>query len=141
MTARHYESRAGDRDRQLKKSGGRSRAAMRGNATVPRRLQAAIEAERDNLARAESVLGCLVVAMEYEPPSAEGPYYPDVARVARELVKQSIRGLDSFTLQQHLLRNKIEEELRFGLDAHWMSLAVSSRYISSALSAPANISG
>jgi len=76
---------------------------------VPEGLHEAIEIERGNLSKAESVLGCLAIAMEYEADSVSGPYYPDVAQLARELVRQSINGLDSLTLQQRLLRNKIKE--------------------------------
>jgi hypothetical protein len=76
---------------------------------VPEGLHEAIETERDNLSKAESVLGCLAIAMEYEADSVNGPYYPDVAELARELVRQSINGLDSLVLQQRLLRNKVKE--------------------------------
>jgi hypothetical protein len=76
---------------------------------VPEGLHEAIEIERENLSRAESVLGCMAISMEYDADAADKPYYPDVAQLARELVKRSINGLDSLTLQQRLLRNKIKE--------------------------------
>ena len=76
---------------------------------VPKLLQEAIEAERDNLAKAESLLACVVVSMEYQNDPLDGPYYPAVAQLARELVARSINGLDPFVLRQRLLRNKIEE--------------------------------
>jgi hypothetical protein len=76
---------------------------------VPEGLHEAIETERGNLSKAESVLGCLAISMEYDADSAYKPYYPDVAQLARELVRQSINGLDSLVLQQRLLRNKIKE--------------------------------
>jgi len=76
---------------------------------VPEALHEAIETERDNLSKAESLLACMVVSMEYENDSLTGPYYPAVAQVARELVERSINGLDPFVLRQRLLRNKIEE--------------------------------
>jgi hypothetical protein len=50
---------------------------------VPEGLHEAIETERENLSTAESVLGCLAIAMEYETDSINGPYYPDVAQLAR----------------------------------------------------------
>ena len=78
---------------------------------VPEGLHEAIEIERGNLSKAESVLGCLVIAMEYEADSVDGPYYPDVAQLAREMVRQSINGLDSLTLQRRLMRNKVKESL------------------------------
>jgi hypothetical protein len=80
---------------------------------VPEGLHEAIETERGNLSKAESVLGCLVISMEYECETLNKPYYPDVAQLARELVRQSINGLDSLVLQQRLLRNKIKESISF----------------------------
>ena len=82
---------------------------------VPEGLHDAIEAERGNLSTAESVLGCLAIAMEYETDSVNGPYYPDVAELARELVRKSINGLDSLVLQQRVLRNKIKESADLSL--------------------------
>jgi hypothetical protein len=76
---------------------------------VPEGLHEAIEDERDNLSKAESVLGCLAISMEYESDAVSGPYYPDVAQLARELVRQAINGLDPLVLQQRLLRNKVKE--------------------------------
>ena len=76
---------------------------------TPEGLYDAIETERANLSTAESVLGCLAIAMEYETDSIKGPHYPDVAQLARELVRKSINGLDSLALQQRLLRNKVKE--------------------------------
>jgi hypothetical protein len=78
---------------------------------VPKGLHEAIETERGNLSKAESLLGCLAIAMEYETDTVKGPYYPDVAQLARELVKQSINGLDSVVLEQRLTRNKVKEAL------------------------------
>jgi hypothetical protein len=76
---------------------------------VPEGLHEAIESERDNLSKVESLLSCMVLSMEYQNAPLDGPYYPAVAQLARELVEQSINGLDPFVLRQRLLRNKIEE--------------------------------
>ncbi len=76
---------------------------------VPEALHEAIENERSNLSRAEAVLGCLAISMESQPDPVNGPYYPEVAQLARELVRQSINGLDSLALQKLLLRNKVRE--------------------------------
>jgi len=78
--------------------------------SVPSRLHEAIEVERDNLSKVESLLACMVVSMEYVTDPLAGPYYPAVAQLARELVERSINGLDPHTLRQRLLRNKVEEE-------------------------------
>jgi hypothetical protein len=105
MTMRRSASRA-RRDRNNNKT--RSGEHVYG-VPVPEALHEAIEIERGNLSKAESVLGCLAISMEYETDSVNGPYYPDVAQVALEMVRKSINGLDSVVLQQRLLRNKIKE--------------------------------
>jgi hypothetical protein len=69
----------------------------------------AIETERDNLARAESVLGCLKVAMESDEMRADAPYYPDVAEIARQMLKRSINALDPINLPAPW-RDKVKEE-------------------------------
>ena len=79
--------------------------------SLPETLHDAIETERSNLSRAESVLGCLATSMEYEADSVNKPDYADMARLARELVRQSINGLDSLTLQRRLLKNRIRESV------------------------------
>jgi hypothetical protein len=73
------------------------------------RLHEAVEVERENLSKAESVLGCLAIAMEYETDGPGKPYYPDVARIARDMVRSSINGLDPLALKR--LRDKVEEEV------------------------------
>ena len=77
---------------------------------VPDALHDAIEMERDNLSKAASVLACLADSMEYAEDTIDGPYYPDVARLARQLITQSINALDSLTLQRLLLRDKVKED-------------------------------
>ena len=72
-------------------------------------LLKAIETERDNLSRAESLLGCLKIAMEYGQMTHKGPYYPDVAQIAREMVRKSISALDPINLPSPS-RDKIKEE-------------------------------
>lgn len=58
-----------------------------------------VETERGNLARADSLLGCLQLAMEYGDDTIErAPYYPDVAKIAREIIRNTINALDSIHL-------------------------------------------
>jgi hypothetical protein len=92
---------------------------------LPASLHEAIEIERDNLAKAESLLGCLAIAMECESESASGPYYPDVAQIAREMVRRSINGLDSLALDRARLRNRVKEDhpARFALAPCYTALA------------------
>jgi hypothetical protein len=87
-----------------------------GRSTVPalsgvqlNLLLKAIENERDNLSRAESLLGCLTIAMEYGEMTHKGPYYPDVAQIAREMVRKSIGALDPINLPNPF-RDKVKEE-------------------------------
>jgi hypothetical protein len=68
-----------------------------------------IETERDNLSRADSLLGCLKIALEYGDTTHEGPYYPDVAEIARRMVRKSISSLDPINLPNPS-RNKVREE-------------------------------
>jgi hypothetical protein len=73
----------------------------------------AIERERDNLSRAESLLSCLKIAMEHEEISHRGPYYPDVAEIAREMVRKSIGALDPINLPDPS-RNRVKEDFSAG---------------------------
>jgi hypothetical protein len=68
-----------------------------------------IETERDNLSRAESLLGCLKIAMEYGESTHKGPYYPDVAQIAHEMLRKSINALDPINLPKPS-RDKVLEE-------------------------------
>ncbi len=68
-----------------------------------------IETERDNLSRAQSLLGCLKIAMEYGETTHKGPYYPDVAEIAHEMLRKSINALDPINLPKPS-RNKVLEE-------------------------------
>ena len=59
------------------------------------RLQEMIRAEMFNLGKAESVLRCLIFAMEFTDTSNNGcAYFPDVVEVAGDLVQRSIVDLD-----------------------------------------------
>ena len=59
------------------------------------RLQKMIRAEMFNLGKAESVLRCLMFAMEFTDTSNKGcAYFPDVVEVAGDLVQRSIVDLD-----------------------------------------------
>jgi hypothetical protein len=101
-----------DRRRPARRQGN-TQASDAYGVPVPDGLHEAIEAERSNLAKAESLLACLTIAMEYgDSDCARGPYYPDVAELARDLVRQSINGLDSLTLQRRLARDRVKEGSR-----------------------------
>ena len=117
VTRQHASKARRDRSRPVKAPGGGQNQVSRKTrpaehvygVPVPKRLHEAIEAERDNLSKAESLLACMVVSMEYQTDPHSGPYYPDVAQIARELVERSINALDPFVLTQLLRGNKVEE--------------------------------
>jgi hypothetical protein len=114
MTLRQSVSKVTRRQSRLSVKG---RAASHASAvSIPEPVCEAIEVERDNLSKAESILGCLVIAMEYgNRADNSGPYYPDVAQIARELVRKSINGLDSLRLQEQLSRHRVKEEFHLVL--------------------------
>ena len=85
-----------------------------------------VEQERANLSRAESLLECLRIAMEYEGQTTTGPYYPDVAQIAHELVHKSVTALDSIYLPS-LPRDKVREECRPG---HFTQLCMQFEHMS-----------
>jgi hypothetical protein len=59
----------------------------------------AIEAERTRLMRAEAVLGSVAFSLNYAEWRCEnGTDYANVVEVAREIVQESIRRLDSVNL-------------------------------------------
>ena len=84
---------------------------------VPERLHEAIENERENLSKAESILACMVVAMDHADDPLTGPDFSTVAQTAREMVERSINGLDSVILKQRLL-NRIEDGFTTSFIAH-----------------------
>lgn len=103
-------TRGSKRTREVSSTAKYSTAEHVYGVPVPDALHDAIERERDNLSKAASVLACLADSMEYAEDAIDGPYYPDVARLARQLVTQSINALDSLTLQRLLLRDKVKED-------------------------------
>jgi hypothetical protein len=97
----------------------KNRRRNTGGSTLPtisgaqlNRLLKAIETERGNLSRADSLLGCLIIAMEYGETMHKGPYYPDVAQIAHEMVRKSISALDPILLPNPS-RGKVKEEFCF----------------------------
>jgi hypothetical protein len=67
--------------------------------SIRTRLEAVIEAERQNLARAQSVASCLAIALHAHPEQHEStPRYAQVAEVIRDLVNRSLERLDCINL-------------------------------------------
>ncbi len=99
------------------------------NSAIPDGLRGAIEAERGKLVKAESLLGCLAISLEYGCDSLVRPYYPDVAQVACDLVRQSIDGLDSLTLERLMGRSSVKEgsTLLMGIASRFPATSADSR--------------
>ena len=76
---------------------------------LPEDVSEAIERERDNLAKAESVLACMAVSLKFDTDPLQGPYYPAVVQVVRELVGRSIDRLEPMVMARRL-RDKVEED-------------------------------
>jgi hypothetical protein len=66
-------------------------------------LEKAIEIERRRLGRAQSILGCLAIALDEEFPGSEAtPHYADVAEAIRDMMNCAIERLDSVNLAKRL---------------------------------------
>jgi hypothetical protein len=77
--------------------------ANRCNFAMPARLERAIDVERRRLSKAQSVLGCLAMALETPTTQhSDGSDFRQVTEVARDLVKCSIERLDSVNLSKVL---------------------------------------
>ena len=63
-------------------------------------LETAIEDERTRLLKADSLLGCLQIALDPDAPEVADAYLPYVVEMARELIAESLRRLDFVHLQQ-----------------------------------------
>jgi hypothetical protein len=69
-------------------------------------LQAAIEEERSRLMLADSVLGCLQIALDPEAIRVvPAPYFTQVLELARELINRSVRRLEYDEIRRLLQRS------------------------------------
>lgn len=89
-----------------KKSIGNASKNVRANRctyVMPDRLERAIDVERRRLSKAQSILGCLAMALETPATCNSGdPDLGQVAEVVRDLVNSSIERLDSVNLAKIL---------------------------------------
>ena len=77
--------------------------ANRCRCIMPNRLERAIDVERRRLSKAQSILGCLAVALETPTtPGSDGLDFRQVTEVVRDLVNSSIERLDSVNLSKVL---------------------------------------
>jgi hypothetical protein len=101
--SKRKSGRVSRRDRKITRHGSKRIEEPVYGIAVPESLHEAIENERSSLAKAASVLRCLMISLECSEASVDGPYYPDVAEIAYELIAQALNGLDSLTLRNCVL--------------------------------------
>ncbi|PZN31554.1 MAG: hypothetical protein DIU71_09640 [Proteobacteria bacterium] len=65
-------------------------------------LEDVIEDERLRLMKAHSILSCATIAMEEGHLDERGPYYPAIIDLARDLIDETLRRLDSVKLRVFL---------------------------------------
>lgn len=91
--------------RHRKIAGARSRLRH----VIPEPVEDLIEEERERLMRAHSLLDCILVAMgDDDSMPTQGPHYPSLIEIARDLVNESIGQLDATNLQS--AREKEEQD-------------------------------
>jgi hypothetical protein len=69
----------------------------------------AIEVERGRLMDAETILHCVVLAMNEHECEPDEPYFQNAVDVARGLLRRSIDGLDSVRLQSSVAAHSTEK--------------------------------
>jgi hypothetical protein len=84
----------GTRKRTSEKRKSRNREDSNGSIRSDQPLITAFR-ERRALMRADAVLRCVAVALEYDDWSSDGPDYVEAIEVARSLISQSIEQLES----------------------------------------------
>lgn len=90
-------------------------AALKPNPVLPEAIEDAIEEQRSCLMKAESILHCVLIAMDEndglddDDCDADGPHFPTMIEMARGLVDQSIRRLDAVNLEPKAGAKKNDE--------------------------------
>lgn len=96
---------------------------------IPETIEDAIEMERARLMKAETILQCILIAMDEndgfdrdddddddEYIDVDGPHYPTLIEMARELMNQSIRGLDAVNLTSKAQEIESDEGDAYGMN-------------------------
>jgi hypothetical protein len=71
-----------------------------------------VGSERRALMRADAVLRCVAVALEYDDWSFDGPDYAEAVEVARNLISQSIERLESHSDRRLRALSNVGEKVR-----------------------------
>lgn len=108
MVTRHSSKRRQQPRPRTAAKGGTARRSSRpsaGSDFISERATAAIEAQRRRLQIAESILSCLITALEYsaETPRRQRPYYPDVAQRVYRMLNRAIDQLDRVNLKRAIV--------------------------------------
>lgn len=119
-----------------RKAEGRKRSpasALKSAFVLPEAIEDAIEEERSRLMRAETILQCVLVAMNDNDGfddgdcDVDGPHYPTMIELARDLLNLSIRRLDSVNLNQ--VREVESDEDDDSLDSGFVKYKVKEPYV------------
>lgn len=79
----------------VSKQGRRGNRAQTTGVVRSDRLPVAVRHERRELMRADAILRCVAVALEYDGWTCDQPDYAEAIGVARHLISQSIERLES----------------------------------------------
>ena len=91
--ANPHSEHKGDADVDIGPAGGCAQEDADDSLVSP--LEAAIEEERSRLMLADSVLGCLQIALDPEAIRVTPePYFPEILDLARKFINKSVRRLE-----------------------------------------------
>jgi hypothetical protein len=69
---------------------------------IPEALHEVIEAQRDNIGNALSVLQCLSLAMDAVGVPLDGPFFPAAVQAVVEMLARTVDALDPSNVEQRL---------------------------------------
>ena len=69
---------------------------------IPEALREVIEAQRDNIGNALSVLQCLSLAMDAVEVPFDGPFFPAAVQAVVEMLARTVDALDPSNVEQRL---------------------------------------
>lgn len=106
MMAKQKGTHGPQRALSRKRSAKTERDAPPFGVEVPEALQEAIDNERSTLAKAESILRCLKISLTFDADErVQRPYYPDIAEIACNLLRQALNGLDEVNLSNAVMKH------------------------------------
>ncbi len=101
-------------DMSKSRPAGKQKAARAKSApchVIPELVEDLIEEERERLMRAHSVLDCILMAMsDDDSMPTDGPHYPSLIEIARDLINESVCQLDAVNLQSAAPKEEEDDE-------------------------------